>query len=576
MRATLAAALCLAAPAIASADDELEVKWKGRVQTDLQLRIERKSIGHYWDRLTLPPGPEWARGTLGLDLSATYGKVRGVAELEVVVDGFSAEIDGLPDLSDSNQVDPVRIEARNLYVELRDLFTQGLDVRLGQQVIAWGVGDQFNPTNDLSGDDLRDRLLFGRLAGNFMARADYWATDDLSFSGVLVPVFKPALLPRSAPLGVGAIDRLPFLDNFLRHRIAAENAAAAILDSPAVVERAEIVLPEKSFSNMPFLLRAAATIADQNLALSYYRGRTDFPQPRKNHIRYDASAASCNPDNASDCTVAELGNTVTLWYPRMQVIGLNATGEIPLDWISEALRGIGYRFEAALVLPKRATISVTNEALPLAGMPQPAGEYDYDGDGVPGGPRPAVVEADPFFKWAIGLDYTIARRWYVNAQWVHGLPDEYGGNLFGGGRAIRESGVSSDPGTTLLACAAAQDGTRCASEIFRPKVADYLVVGVDLKLRNDALLLRMFTIWDLSGYSSEQFDVNENARVTEHHSLFSKAGFSAVIYPELNYNFGNGLDLGLGALFQLGKTYTKFGDPAAGGSLVWTRARMAF
>jgi hypothetical protein len=60
------------------------------------------------------------------------------------------------------------------------------------------------------------------------------------------------------------------------------------------------------------------------------------------------------------------------------------------------------------------------------------------------------------------------------------------------------------------------------------------------------------------------------------HSLFSSEGFSASIYPELDYNFGNGLELGAGALLLLGGSWTKFGDPAAGGSLVFTRARFSF
>jgi len=46
-----------------------------------------------------------------------------------------------------------------------------------------------------------------------------------------------------------------------------------------------------------------------------------------------------------------------------------------------------------------------------------------------------------------------------------------------------------------------------------------------------------------------------------------------VLFPEFSYNFGNGLELGAGALVNLGKSYTKFGDPAAGGSLTFARAR---
>jgi hypothetical protein len=48
-----------------------------------------------------------------------------------------------------------------------------------------------------------------------------------------------------------------------------------------------------------------------------------------------------------------------------------------------------------------------------------------------------------------------------------------------------------------------------------------------------------------------------------------------VVYPEVSYNFGNGLELSSGALLQFGKTYTKFGDPTAGGSVAFARARFS-
>jgi hypothetical protein len=64
--------------------------------------------------------------------------------------------------------------------------------------------------------------------------------------------------------------------------------------------------------------------------------------------------------------------------------------------------------------------------------------------------------------------------------------------------------------------------------------------------------------------------------IKKHNSFYTEKGFSAVIYPELGYNFGNGLEVGLGVLLQLGKEHTKFGDPAAGGSLAWGRARFSF
>jgi hypothetical protein len=271
-----------------------------------------------------------------------------------------------------------------------------------------------------------------------------------------------------------------------------------------------------------------------------------------------------------------LETEVTLHYPRMHVYGLNAAGEIPLDWISDALAGVGYRFEGALVVPSRSTLKITNDELALE-IPQPAGEYDYDADGSPGGPEPTVIEPTPFLKWTVGLDYTFGESIYVNAQWVHGLMDEYGaGDFITEGYAVRKSGVTSSDIDTISTCALLKNGTTCAQEVLRRRLGDYIVVGVDYKFMNDNALFRLFTIVDVTGVTEEHWDKERKERVSTHHSVFSAEGFSAVLYPEFNYNFGNGLELGAGALFQLGKEHTKFGDPATGGDLVWTRGRFSF
>jgi hypothetical protein len=572
-------ALCavLTAAGAARADDELTVKVNGRVQTDLQLRIEEKSVGDFYNKLELPAGPDRAQAELAFKLDASYGRFKGVAQLDVVADAFGYPLTGVGDLARIDLVDPVRIEANSLYVEAKDLFTHGLDLRVGQQIVSWGVGDQFNPTNNLNPDDLRDRLLYGKQAGAFMVKADYWLDEDWTLSAVLQPVFEPALLPRSAALGPAELGKTPFVSDALRWRIESETAgAAAAFGAPTIVASATPVRPDATLGNMPFSFRLAGTIGGQDVALSYYHGRTDIPVPEANHTIYDPGAAQCDPNDSSHCIKGLLETSVQLGYPEMQVIGLNAAGEIPLSWITETLHGIGYRVEAAYFLPQRATLTITQDALALP-MPQPAGEYDYDGDGVPGGPRPAVVDDTPFLKWAVGLDYTFGKNWYTNVQWVHGLVDEYGaGDFLHDGRSVLASGVTTATGATLIRCALPKDGSTCARELYQPRLADYLVVGVDLKLVNNALLLRLFNIIDLSGVTEEVYDEMQGVRVQTHHSAFSADGASAVVYPELNYNFGNGLDVGAGFLLLLGKSYTKFGDPAAGGSIGWARARFAF
>ena len=60
-----------------------------------------------------------------------------------------------------------------MYIEARDLFVKGLDFRIGQQLVQWGVGDQFNPTNTLNANDVEDPLLFGEQQANLMALLEY-------------------------------------------------------------------------------------------------------------------------------------------------------------------------------------------------------------------------------------------------------------------------------------------------------------------------------------------------------------------------------------------------------------------
>jgi hypothetical protein len=283
-----------------------------------------------------------------------------------------------------------------------------------------------------------------------------------------------------------------------------------------------------------------------------------------------------------------LNTAVTLEYPRMRVVGLNATGEIPISKIAQSLHGIGYRLEGALIFPEAQAISLFSGPITLGGLSQPAGEYDYQGNGAPGGTRPLVVESTPFPKWVAGLDYAFGEHVYVNAQWVHGLLDEYGAGDFinpghvltpGGiptGYMVRESGVTtSSPSATGTLCVVPNNGDQCAREVLRRREGDYAVVGVDLNFLSNKALLRLFGIVDVTGYVVDQWDMTSQRRAQTYLSPFSSGGYSVVLYPDFNYNFGNGFELGCGALLELGKSYTKFGDPAAGGTVVFTRARFS-
>ena len=584
------------APRVARAD-ELKYSLSGKVQSDLRFRLQDLSVGDFYDKATLAAGIERNQNLLSVKFKASYGAFATVVSTDLYLNAVGAKLQSFSDLQRYNAVQPVSLEPQQMYVEGKNLILPGLDLRIGNQIIAWGVADQFNPTNNLNSDDLRDPLLFGKQQPNFMVRLDYWINKNFNLSGVLVPLFKPALLPASASLGSVDIQRMPFVSDAFRHRVESQFAYAGSNDIgyPTVVNKLTPVLPTTTADNMQLSYRIAGTIGEQDLALSYYLGRTDFPQAFSNHTR-QADGMRCDPAKPTRCINGTLKTDVLLGYPRMHVWGLNASGEFnPFKKISEAIHGIGYRVEAAVIVPTRADIALTQDALPA--LLQSAGPYDYAGltaVNMPGaGHAPAVVDSTPFLKWTLSLDYTFGAHVYTNVMWVHGLADEYGaGDFFHAGWSVKQSGVQNplrDPTqpmppngsfgsvlSSLCVVSTPRDGSKCASETLAPRLGDYLVAGADFKFLDDAGLFRLFTIWSLSGVTMDAWDIKTQKRTQTHHGIETKEGFSASIYPEVTYNFGNGLELGVGGLVLLGRSYTKFGDPAAGGSLAFTRARFSF
>lgn len=539
-----------------------------RIESDLRFRIEDESIGNQFAQRTLVKGVERNQNTLSTKLSVSWENLVAVAQADLVLFGYRDQISSIEGLSDAEQLQPYRIDINELYVQVKDVLVKGLDVRLGQQIVQWGVGDQFNPTNNLNADDIIDPFQFGKQQGNFMARADFWVTDDFSLQGVLVPLFKAARLPPSAQLGLYAVDRLPWQEDKLRWRIGTERTAAlSLLNTPTVVDKITIEQPEPSFENMQAGFRMAGTLAEQDWSLSYYNGRTDFPVPVKNHTHLSADPI-CN-EETGECSNGALLTDVTLQYPKVHVYGLNLAGEIPT---TKEAGGIGYRLEGALVVPQKQRITLDNDEIKLGPFVIPKGEYDYDGDGRLGGPtRPTVVDDQPYLKWTLGFDYSFAGSVLINAMWVHGFADEYGaGDWMFPGKVVRESTTLGD-NVAITKCALAQDGSLCAREVTRPAQGDFVVLGGDVKFLDDQALVRVFTIFEMNGYTEST--VENGARVEKSLPFYTPEGFSASIFPEFDYNFGNGLELGLGALFALGKPYTKFGDPAAGGSVTFVRAR---
>jgi hypothetical protein len=569
-RRTLVLGLTALLGATAQASD-LDVDFGGQFQSDLRFRFESPEVGTWYNHVDALPGIARNQSLLKLKLNASSGDFTGVADVDIVLTGLPGTFDDLGGLSTRDTIDPYRLEVHALYIEGRDVFP-GMDLKIGQQLAQWGVGDQFNPTNSANANDIEDRLLFGDQLANFMVRADYNMFVNWMFTGLVIPVFKPALLPKSGRLGLMEIERLPFWQDEMRWRVHAERETAAMLfNTPTVVGDVVPFLPEPSVENMQYMLRLGGWIGMQDVAVSYYNGFSDIPQATSTHTT-QLLGEQCNPADEEDCIQGILYNEVGLEYVPIQVLGLNLAGEVnALGWMHKSIAPIGYRLEAALVMPEQMDMSLAQEDLDFGLLSQPAGDYDYyDGE------RPVIVEANPFLKWTLGLDYTFGRRVYVNTQWVHGMFDEMGAqDLLHGGWVSRAGGVDSDAlGTST--CSFNQDGTECAWELSRPRIGDYIVLGADIRFANNNGLLRIFTITDVGGAREEHWDADTGERVATIHGPFSEKGFSAVIFPELGYNFGNGFELSSGVLLEMGQRHTKFGDPAAGGSVVWSRARYSF
>ncbi len=576
--AFVALAVLLAAPSVFA---EIQLNWSGMIRTDIRFRVNDISVGKWYDRTDAGPGVSRNDNLFRLKLVADAGRFAGVAEVDFSYYGFALGLEGFEDIYRQEVIDAFRIEARAAYIQANNLLIDGLDLRIGQQVVAWGVGDQFNPTNVVNAPDLEDPLLFGEQLANVMVKLDYSPKGDLVFSALMVPVFRPALLPRTAPLGLSFAERLPFTNSALRYRVHTESWFVARQGFPTSVEGAQVITPDFSLENIQWAGRIAGNVLGQDLALMFYYGRSPIPQSFISVATLD-SRARCNPIDPTDCIEGMVQSTTGLYFPRFWMLGFNATGELPnpLSLISKTIKGIGYRIELGIFFPQAMSAAVIQQELDFGnGISLPSGEYPY-----PNG-RPNSVDSTPFPKWVVGLDYTFTSNVYLNIQWVHGLVNEFGaGGLFSDGVAVRAGGFVGDTlksGTCAIKVTAAaggqsEDFSDCVYELTRPRIGDYLVAGLDLKFLDQKGLLRIFLLFDLVGVTEDRPGKLAGTRVKTHHGPFSEKGFSMVVFPELTYNFGKGFELSAGALLQFGNEWTVFGDPAAGGHQIWTRARFTY
>lgn len=424
-----------------------------------------------------------------------------VGDIEPVFMGV-AQADTLGDLASQRMLTPFHLESDAAYVAIHDALP-GLDVKIGRQVLVWGTADKFNPTNNLNPDDLEDRPLFTEPIGNQMIVVDFSPLEDrLWFEAVYVPLFFPALLPPSAAAALeDPHSRPPFARESDVDKIA---VAQDLMDAnPCFATRVDshVVHPQASVENGQAAGKIGTSVGQLDLSASYYWGRHDIPLP---YAALTERVADCDPTSPPPDDIY-FRTDAFLRYPRMHVAGLDFAAQIPF------LANLGVWGEAGLIMPVNRHELRIELPIPLDVTP------DDDTPNAVAEVLGPTVYKRPFLKATGGLDYTIGKHVYVNAQYVRGFINEFGAGNMG----------------------------------------NYAVAGTDLIFFGRHLVFRLFGVAEFPDARSDQFA--------------AALAPDIIVVPPWGY-----VTLELGGFALLGGRETNLGQRGAGSSIVYFKVAGQF
>ena len=442
--------------------------------------------------------------------------VQVVLDAEPVLMGVSMAQE-LNDLSSQVMMQRFHMESDAAYVALTDL-VKGLDVKLGRQIVVWGTGDKFNPTNNINPDDLEDRPLFTEPIANQMAVVDYSPIEDkLFFQAVYVPLFFPALLPPSAAVGLkDPFTEAPFANpteqaklTYLQETYLPANPRFV----PFVV--GNVVQPENAFKNGQFAFKVGSNLGPVDFSASYYYGRHDIPLPQSaTTTMLQGVNEDLKPENP-----AWFRSDVNLIYPRMQVVGLDFSTQLPF------LGNMGLWGEAALIIPKAYTLKIDLPPLPGGGLDvTPEDDVDTKEPYIEG----YSVKPTPFVKATVGLDYTFGKHVYVQAQYLRGFINEFGAGHIG----------------------------------------DYLVGGTDIIFFGRKLVFRVFGLVDFPSNNPKRHVTDKGSTIGGTSGVIAPAILIAPPWGYVNFE--------VGSFALLGNNKTMFGQTLAGSSIAYLKVIGSF
>ena len=344
-------------PAQAGALQAAGIRIGGQVRTD--------------DRVSAESTPQMNYQEYRLDLTTEArpsDKARFFADAWVRSSGVSSNVSSSADLFNMGSGSPLNLVLREAYFEINGFIFDNVDVKIGRQRIAWGTADKLNPTDNVNPYDLEDIWDFGRHLGSDGVQLSVYA-GDIQFTGVVIPVFTPAVLPA----GDWAAALMP-----------------ASMQMPpgftAAATNADISLPSVSLAqSLTAGIKVKGSILGYDVSLSYLYARDSLPL---------VDNVVVTPVSASSVSVS-----TNLLYPREHIFGADLAG---------SLLSVGVWAEAALYLPEK--VMLTTDTTLLGGGLQES----------------VALDSSPYVKFVLGGDYTFTGNVYLNVQYVHGFFQERG------------------------------------------------------------------------------------------------------------------------------------------------------
>jgi hypothetical protein len=378
----------------AAQDNPVSLSWNGYLQTDNRLHIGSKDYHFTWQEYRL-------------DLKSEVkieDKAHFFSEIWLRSLGFANPKD-LSQLQMVGNVSPLDIQLREAYVSLYNIPFTNFDCTIGRQRIAWGSGDRINPIDNINPYDMEDIWEFGRHLASDGLKLNYYR-GDFSISGVVIPFFRPAVLPQGDWM------------NALMPSLAGTNPYANIVSQTDTA-----ILPGLSPSNATNAgFRIKGKLFDWDISASYLYGRDCLPILSTLNVTLVNQTESAFLADLQDGTI-DMTVKTEMKYPRFQVAGFDVAGSI---W------DIGTWAEVAVFFPEKVVMpapvpqgipqfsiqTLTNPAvmIPLAAML--SGIHDS-----------LVLDDKPYVKFVIGADYTFPANIYVNLQYVHGFVHERGSDI---------------------------------------------------------------------------------------------------------------------------------------------------